>query len=195
MQEFNVIEPIGSIFENRFKKEKEKLSLGRPTSKLVELVCYCLNPNHYHFLLEQLVDNGISEFLKRLNGGYTKFYNTKYKRSGSLFQGRFKDVHIATDKYLMHGSVYVNLNDKIHLLGRPTSKLPKLVKSSWDEYMRAKIIKDKNGNNKLVENSGDVCKKDIILERFNSVKEYEELAMDTLQGILERRHNVSELEL
>ena len=84
IEEFNHLEPIGSIFLNSFNK-KRKIS-----KKLVEIVCYCLNPNHFHFVLKPLVENGISEFMKRLNGGYTSYFNNRHKRNGVLFQGLFK---------------------------------------------------------------------------------------------------------
>ena len=70
------------------------------SEKLVNITCYCLNPNHYHFILEQLVEGGISEFMKRLGGGYSNHYNKKYKRSGALFQGKFKSVYIESNKQL-----------------------------------------------------------------------------------------------
>lgn len=196
MEEFNVIEPIGSIYENRFNK-KDKTKLGRETSKsgkLVDIVAYCLNPNHFHFILIPLVENGISEFMKRLLGGYTKFFNTKYKRSGALFQGLFKDVHIDTDEYLMYVSAYVNLNNRVHKpLGRETSKF-KLMKSSWNEYMNTKIIKDKKGDNKLSGNPNDICQKDIILERFDDIRDYKKFAESALQSILKRRYEMDTLE-
>lgn len=58
MEQFNSLVPIGSIYENRFNKNnKEKL--GNGVSKLVNFLCYCLNPNHFHFILEQVSENGI----------------------------------------------------------------------------------------------------------------------------------------
>ena len=66
---------------------------GEEKDKLVNFVCYCVNPNHYHFLLEQAVDNGIEKFMQRLGNGYTKFFNNKYLRNGSLFQGGYKSVY------------------------------------------------------------------------------------------------------
>jgi putative transposase len=169
IQEFNTIEPIGSIHENKFKKNKK---LGRPTSKLVKFVSYCLNHNHYHFILKQTHDNGISEFMKRL-GGYTKYFNKKYKRSGVLFQGKFKSSYINIDQKLLELSVYVNLNWKIHSLGRPTSKL---IKSSWEEYIE-------DGFSRELE----FCEKDIILENFENKKEYKKFAEKNLKRIIEER--------
>ena len=119
--EFNTPQPIGSLYESSFRR------LGGETpkfeGKLVNIIAYCLNPNHFHMLLEQAMDGGISEFMKRLGGGFTNYFNNKYKRSGSLFQGVFKDVHIDTNEYLLHVSAYVNLNDHVHKLGGETPKL------------------------------------------------------------------------
>ena len=70
--------------------------------------------------------------MQRLGTGYTMYFNEKEKRSGSLFQGVFKSLHINTNEYLLHLSAYVNLNDRVHQLGSETSKL---VKSSWREYI------------------------------------------------------------
>ena len=88
MKEFNVIEPIGSIYENSFKSQQlgsraSKLELNK---KLVNFICYCLNPNHYHFILEQITEKGIEKLLHRIGTGYTKYFNNKNERSGSLFQ-------------------------------------------------------------------------------------------------------------
>src|SRR3989338_3002128 len=90
MKEFNVKNPIGSLYENQFVKDK----LGSPSPKLVRFVAFCLNPNHYHFILTPLVEKGIEKFMQRLGGGYTLYFNEKYELSGSLFQGRFKSSHI-----------------------------------------------------------------------------------------------------
>ena len=90
MEEFNTVEPIGSIFENSFRKRESQLGDG--VSKLVEFICYCLNPNHYHFLMRQVADKGIEKFMHRLCLGYARYFNIKCQRSGSLFQGPFKAV-------------------------------------------------------------------------------------------------------
>ncbi len=88
MEEFNSLRPIGSIYENSFVKINVKRQLGNRTSKfkqqLVNIVCYCLNVNHFHLILQQKAKNGISEYLKRLSGGYTKYFNNKWRRNGVL---------------------------------------------------------------------------------------------------------------
>jgi REP element-mobilizing transposase RayT len=80
---FNQSEVIGSIANSRKTQIGLKALSGEP---LVSIVAYCLNPNHFHFVLKQLVDGGISKFMQKLQGGYTYYFNVKNSRSGSLFQ-------------------------------------------------------------------------------------------------------------
>jgi len=178
MSEFNTIESIGSIYEKNYKPKKE--NFGSRTSKiskipsknkgkLVNFICYCLNPNHFHFILEQVSDNGIEKFMQRM-GGYTKYFNEKYGRSGVLFQGKYKSIHVNSNEYLLHLSSYVNLNFKVHKIGSPTSK----IKSSWDEYI-------------ATESKSVFCRKDIILEQFRTKAEYKTFAEGSLEDILRRR--------
>ena len=77
---------------------------------LVKIHAYCLMPNHYHLIVEQLSDNGISKFLQKSMTGYTMFFNTRHKRSGVLFQGKTKSRLIDSDRYLMWLKSYIALN-------------------------------------------------------------------------------------
>lgn len=184
MTEFNVVEPIGSIYEKTIADK----SFGRQASKttfkpqpLVNFIAYCLNPNHYHFIIEQKTDSGIKKFMHRLGTGYSKYFNHKYKRSGALFQGKFKSIHIDSNEYLLHLSVYVNLNNRLHLdgdskLGRQASKF---AWSSWDEYC---------GRNNL-----NFCRRDIVLDQFKNQEEYEEFAEKILPDISEKKKTDKEL--
>ncbi len=166
--EFNSIETIGSIYENSFNKEPRLNTIDK---KLVNIVCYCLNPNHYHLLIEQLTDNGIEKFLHRLGMGYSKYFNNKYKRNGSLWQGRFKSKHIDNNEYLLRLSVYINLNDLVHQLGHPVSKL---VRKSWNEYI--------SGQTSIA-----LCDTTNILNQFKNINEYEEFCFETLDLIKNKR--------
>lgn len=174
MKEFNTVNPIGSIYENSFRNQ-----LGGEASKLVNFICYCLNPNHYHFILEQVSDKGIEKFMHKLSTGYTRYFNDKNKRNGALFQGVFKAKHINSNEYLLHLSAYVNLNDRCHQLGGFASKL---MTSSWGEYIND-YLKQKT-----------FCKKDIILGQFNNNEEYKIFAEETAEGIFERRKEDKELD-
>lgn len=129
-KEFNSTEPIGSLKEcinNKTDADK----IRDKNDKLVSIACYCLNPNHFHFIVKQEVDGGISEFFKRLLGGYTMYFNNTHKRSGSLFESRFKSVLIERDDYFLKIRPYVNINYLVHDIPQEKSHL---VLSSCKEY-------------------------------------------------------------
>lgn len=94
-------------FSNRLRFKNKDFDRN---PKIVEIVCYCLMPNHFHLLLRQNKDHGIQEFISKLVNSYTKYFNTKHKRIGALFQGQFKAVPIETDEQLIHLSRYIHLN-------------------------------------------------------------------------------------
>jgi len=158
MQEFNSENPIGSIYEHRFNDKKPNKD-----PELVEFICYCLNPNHYHFLVRQVIDNGIVKFMHRLGTGYTKYFNQKHDNSGSLFQGTYKAKHVNNNEYLLHLSAYINLNPEAHRLGSLASK------SSWEEYI--------NPRNKKF------CHTEIILSQFKNISKYKKFSQDSLELI------------
>ena len=174
MKVFNAKDAVGSIYEH--EQRHKNLEVEHPnldkntdtdtnTDRLVNVIAYCLNPNHFHLLLEQVSENGISQFMQRIGGGYTMYYNEKHERSGALFQGRFKASHVQNNEYLLHLSAYINLNDRVHQLGGGTSR------SSWGEY---------------VDGWSGPCKKDVVLSQFKSLRDYATFAEDAL-GIMQAR--------
>jgi putative transposase len=177
MEEFNVLKPIGSIFEASFRK-KQIQALGSLAPKrgerLVEFLCYCLNPNHYHFIVQQIAERGVEKFMHRLGSGYSNYFNEKYKRTGSLFQGTFKALHIDSNEYLLHASAYVNLNNKVHGLKNV------LYKSSWGEYIFGQKTKQKKEDQSF-------CEKEIIASQFKNVESYKKFAEESLGGMKERK--------
>lgn len=111
-----------------------KANLFKPfkNEKLVEILCFCLMPNHFHFLIKQLKDNGISNFLSQLSNSYTKYFNIKYNRVGALLQGSFKVVRIETEEQLIHVSRYIHLNPVVSgLVNKPED----YKWSSYSEYI------------------------------------------------------------
>jgi putative transposase len=171
MHEFNTINPIGSLYENSFLHAQ----LGALGAKLVKFIVFCLNPNHYHFILSPVSEDGIQKFMQKLNAGYTMYFNQRYKRTGSLFQGTYKAKYIDSNEYLLHLSAYINLNDRAHKLGALGPKL-----SSWKEYIRVEQT--------------TFCDKDIILGQFRNVKDYKEFAENSLIDIIEHKEGREELE-
>jgi len=107
------ISPVQYSYFNRLTpKAKEKLfaKLEEDNAKLVEILVFALMPNHYHYLLRQLVDNGIQNFMRNFQNSYAKYFNIKHKRIGPLFQSAFKVTCIENDEQLLHTSRYIHLN-------------------------------------------------------------------------------------
>jgi len=168
---FNTLEPVGALFlENNINRGET------PETKLVNVLSYCLNPNHIHLLLEEVHSGGISEFMKRVGGGYTVYFNNKYKRKGSLFRGVFKSVWVSTDAYLLYLSAYINLNFKVHDL---SEELLPLVRSSWNEYS--------SGKKKQISHT------EPILKHFKNKEAYIKYSEESLILMLEKKNSDKQL--
>lgn len=76
----------------------------------VDILSFCLMPNHYHLLLRQRVENGITEFMRKLGSGYVNYFNLKHQRVGPLFQGKFKSVLIDDESQFTYIPFYIHLN-------------------------------------------------------------------------------------
>lgn len=129
--------------------------------KLVEIICYTLMPTHFHLLLRQVVENGITTLVSKISNSYTKFFNTKYKRVGSLFSGPFKAVRIEDDEQLLHVNRYIHLNPLIDFLIKDLRFYPY---SSYLEYLSISQTK--------------ICDKEPIFSHFKSISDYENFVLD-----------------
>lgn len=105
----------GRTFVDVFRDEVKR------ESPLVSVLAYALMPNHFHLVLRQVVDNGISAFMRKVGTAYTMYFNTKYDHSGVLTQGKFKSNHINNEPYFRYIFSYVHLN--------PVD----LVESDWEQ--------------------------------------------------------------
>jgi putative transposase len=176
LQILNSTENIGSLYSISFKKYK-KIELRSLAPKLVNIVAYCLNQNHFHLLLEQVSENGIPSFMHRLSTGYTNYFNEKNKRTGSLFEGSYKAKHIVSNEYLMHLAFYINLNDKIH-------------KDMNEEWMR--VLPFSSFKEYIDPNIKGICHKDIILGQFKSQKDFYSQSTSSLPSIIKRKEDLKE---
>ncbi len=99
---------------------------------LVDILCYCLMPNHFHLLLKENIEAGISHYMQKLLNSYSRYFNVRYKRVGPLFSGRFRAVGIEGDDQFLHITRYIHLNPYVAgLCNNPLSR----AWSSLDEYM------------------------------------------------------------
>lgn len=131
--------------------------------KLVEIICFCFMPNHFHLLLKQKMDNGISIFLANITNSYTKYFNAKHERIGPLFQGLFKAVHIGFEEQLIHVSRYIHLNPVSSYLMEP-EELDRYLWSSFPEYMGLL--------------SRNIADPEIVMNLFKSKAKYKQFVLD-----------------
>lgn len=138
--------------------------LLRDHKKNVSIIAYCLMPNHFHFLLEQIIDNGISKFMGNFQNSYTRFFNTKYSWVGPLLQGQFKAVYIEDDNQFLHIHRYIHLNPYTSFVSASLDRLLTYPWSSFTEYL----------NNSQIE----LCDKTKILSFFKNKKSYQNFILD-----------------
>lgn len=120
-------------------------------------------PNHFHLILKQLTDNGVSRFVSNVSNGYAKYFNTKHQRVGPLFQGPFKAVRVETDEQLLHLTRYVHLNPVTAFLIKPKD-LENYSWSSLGEYLGEK-------------NKG-ICTVGMVRNFFKNTDDYRKFVLD-----------------
>lgn len=153
--EFNRIVEIFSLFrftdfDYEYSKyfrltDKEKIAtctnLDKGNNKLVEIIAYCIMPTHFHLILKQIVNNGITKYMSRSLDSYSKYFNTKHKRVGPLWTGRFKNVLIEDDYQFIHLTRYIHLN--------PTSAGLVKKPQNWPHSSYFEFINPRNDNTKI----------------------------------------------
>lgn len=153
-----------SYFKLMSQEDKAYLfhELETKSQRFLEIFAFCLMPNHFHFLMQQKKDNGISKFMAKIANGYSHYFNTKNKRLGHLFQGNFSAVRIETDEQLVHVSRYIHLNPVTSYL-IAFKDLENYDYSSFPEYISEK---------KSFVNT------QVVLSYFKDSREYKEFVKD-----------------
>ncbi|MCH7951895.1 transposase [Patescibacteria group bacterium] len=147
-------------------KDEQQTILSRYSqeeSVLVTIYCYCLMQNHFHILLKQELDTGITRFMRKVGDSYTRYFNTKTGRSGPLLEGVFKAVRMETDEQMRHLARYIHINPYVgHVIDR--DELTSYPWSSLPEYLspREPVFINKNA----------------ILAQFSSTEKYLKFLLD-----------------
>ena len=152
----------------RNPKDKEKVILRLETRRIqppVEIISFCLMPNHYHLTLKQLVENGITNFMHRIGTGYTNYFNIRQDRSGRLFESTFKAVVVESDEQLLHLTRYQHLNPR--KLGSASPK--QLIDYDWSSL-----------STYLSGEKFSFVKPDIVLTNFKTPKSYLDFVLTEL---------------
>lgn len=140
--EFNDTKPAPEFLRYR---DLVNPDVGRVRERIVDIHGWCLMKNHYHLLLSERVEGGLTLFLRKLNVGYANYFNERYQRDGSLFQGRTKKILINSDAYFLHILHYIHLNPLDFLKGARSWRtleienageaLAHLEKHRWSSYL------------------------------------------------------------
>lgn len=90
--------------------QRNEKNFGTPRELLVNIHAFCLMGNHYHLILSEFIEQGISKFMQKLNMGYAKYFNERHARSGVLWQGKHKKISIRRSAHFLYIPYYVHLN-------------------------------------------------------------------------------------
>ena len=135
---------------NDFDREETIVSIG----------AYCLMPNHFHILVKEKTNNGISLFMRKLLTAYAMYFNVKYKRTGRLYENTFKSSHVGDDRYLKYLFAYIHLNPA------------KLIDKNWKEKQTKKV-------HQLL--------KFVSMYEFSSLQEYVKFPINIKRTILNKK--------
>lgn len=152
---------------------------GEKRKPLVRILADCLMPNHYHLLIEEIKEDGISRFMHKLGVGYTKYFNNKYTRVGSLCQGTFKAVFIDNERYLQYLLVYINVINPGELIEpnlkeEGVSDIGKVMQFA-EKYQWSTNLEYLNKRNSII------IEKGLLGELFPESKEYKNFVKSVLQ--------------
>lgn len=154
---YNLSRPVSCFVRHSVFNIDNRVMEKIVASRYVELGCFAFMPNHFHLIIRENKEGGISQYMQRMLNAYTKYFNTKYKKSGHLFQGPFKAVHIESNEQLLHLSAYIHRNPREIKDWKNSEHL--YCFSSYQDYFQ------ENRWGKLLENK-------IITDQFSSGKDY-----------------------
>lgn len=146
-----------------------------PSKPLLEIVSYCLMPNHFHLLVKQIADNGITTFIRRALNSYTRYYNIRHDRIGPMFQGSFRAVDVKSNEQLIHLSRYIHLNP---FVGNLCRKLDDFTWSSYKDFLTNKKTRLSNPH--------------LIIETIGSSRRYQDFVEDH-SDYARKMHNILKL--
>ncbi|MCK5707127.1 MAG: transposase [Candidatus Aureabacteria bacterium] len=130
-----------SVYIKNLEEKKLDKSLMEKQENIVEIIAYCLMPTHFHFVLKQIKNNGISNIIANTLNSYTRYFNNKYKRKGPLWQSRFKNILVKNEEQLLHLTRYLHLNPVTsYLVDKP---------EDWQESSYLEYVNESEDNEKI----------------------------------------------
>lgn len=156
---------LSQFFRLPLKLQRQKRKDFRKKKDfLVEIIAYCLMPNHFHLLLKQSSNKGISNCMRLVQNSYSSSFGLKYGHKGSLFEDRFKAIEVSKEEQFLHLSRYIHLNPYSAGLVKSLPDLLKYPYSSLPEYLNFDLEQ--------------VCQKSMILNEFKARIDYKNFVLD-----------------
>lgn len=151
-----------------------------PRVQLVSVLAYTIMPNHFHLILKEVKEGGISHFMHKFSMGYAKFINTKYKESGSLFQGRYRSKTADDDSYLQYCAAYVMAKNPMELRKDGLKEAVHNFDVAWEEAIEYPFssLADYAGKRTI-----PILTKDLLGELFPSGKAFKNFSRDCIEGM------------
>lgn len=184
LYEFNDKERV----ETTYYKFRDYGAIGKTANSkqksrepLVDILAFCMMPNHYHLMLSPKTEKGIPQFMKKLNAGYAKYFNKKYERVGALFQGRYKQIPITDETHFLHLPFYIHFNplDLAHpewrenKMSNPKKALEFLKSYRWSSHL------DYSG----IKNFPSILNMELLMDVFDKAEGYKKLTNSYMKDI------------
>lgn len=133
----------------------------------VNIIAYCLMPNHFHLLVKQMVDRGISQYIHKISTSFTNYFNLKYDRVGALFQGPFKYKRVETEEQLLYLTKYIHRNPLEIIKGTVSSpKWMEIDNYPWSSLPSYLGVTD------------EPILKELVLASFSSARQYRDFVTE-----------------
>lgn len=164
-----------------------------PRQPLVHILCYILMQNHFHLLLKEITEGGISKFMQKVSESMTMHFNEKYKNKGSIFQGAYKGRTVGEDFYLRYLAAYIMVKNAFELFPGGLEKARAHFEEAWRfalNYPFSSLA------NYVTGSVSPIIDKDIFGELFARPKEFKSFAREVIEGGLwekKTKHPVSYL--
>lgn len=186
--EFSVPTPfrkLKTLLKSDFSNRLIWPSDWRERKPIVKILTFSLLENHFHLLLKEIKDGGITMFMRKLGTGMTNYFNTKYQEKGRLFQGAYKARLIDSDMYLRYLSVYIQVKNPFELYRGGLEKAAKEFDKAFDfaiDYPYGSLADYAGGK------ESPIIDKDLLGKLFPNQKDYKKFAKECILGMnLEKR--------
>ncbi len=163
---------LDNLINHSHKKFEEIMTLDKG-KLLVSIGAWCLMTNHFHILVKQEEDGGITKFMKKLGTAYSMYFNIKYQRQGALFGGLFKSKNISEDDYLKHLFGYIHLNPLDIKFSGWEDLVDKQSPKIWKDFLKEYVYSSYQDYIDIKRAEGSILNSSVFPEYFIKSKSFD----------------------